>query len=68
MDESRPVRCDLTLDEASLLVDILKDYLESERDQDVVNTILARVQYAADQTVDTTNVRGPSGDTAEYEW
>jgi hypothetical protein len=68
MDESRLVRCELTLEEAGLLADLLRDQLGKGEDDELVNGLLARLQRAEDQAVEHMTVRGPANDGAEYEW
>ena len=68
MDETRLVRYELTMEEAGLLADLLKDFLTRNRDDDVANSLLARLQRAEDHAVDRIPVRGPANDGAEYEW
>ena len=68
MDESRLVRCELTLDEASLLADLLRERLGKGEDDELINALLARLQRAEDQAVEHMTVRGPANDAAEYEW
>lgn len=69
MNEVRSVRCELTVDEASLLVDLLKESLGKGRDDaDLATALLARLQHAEDHLVEGATVRGPANDGAEYEW
>jgi len=68
MDESRLVRCEFTLEEASLLADLLRERLGKGEDDELINALLARLQRAEDQAVEHMTVRGPANDGAEYEW
>jgi hypothetical protein len=68
MDESRLVRCELSMEEASLLAELLKAHLSTGKDDDLANGLLARLQRAEDRAVDGTAIRGPANDGAEYEW
>lgn len=68
MDELRPVRCELTMEEISLLADLLKQSLGKGRDDDFANALLARLQRAEDLALEKASVRGPANDGAEYEW
>jgi hypothetical protein len=68
MDESRTVRCEFTMEEASLLADLLKANLGKGQDDEAVTALLARVQRAEDHALEQTSVRGPANDAAEYEW
>lgn len=68
MDEVRSVRCELTVEEVSLLVDLLKASLGKEQDDDLATALLARLQRAEDHSVEGASVRGPNNDGAEYEW
>ena len=68
MDESRTVRCEFTMEEASLLADLLKANLGKGQDDEAVSALLARVQRAEDHALERTSVRGPANDAAEYEW
>ena len=68
MDELRPVRCTLTMEETTLLTDLLKQNLGTGRDDDFLNALLARLQRAEDMALEKATVRGPANDGAEYEW
>lgn len=68
MDETRLVRYELTMEEASLLADLLKAHLGTAKDDELATALLARLQRAEDHAVDQMTVRGPSNDGAEYEW
>ncbi len=68
MNESRPVRCELTMEETGMLTDLLKESLGKGKDDEMINALLAHVQRAADQTLEQGTVRGPANDDGEYEW
>lgn len=68
MDETRLVRYELTMEEAGLLTDLLKEHLRQAKDDELANALLARLQRAEDHVVDQMTVRGPANDGAEYEW
>ncbi len=68
MDEIRPVRCELTVEEASVLTDLLKENLGKGKDDEQLNALLARLQHAEDHAVEGATVRGPANDGAEYDW
>ncbi len=68
MDDSRLVRYELTIEEAGLLVDLLKEHVGKTKDDDVLHTLLARLQRAEDHAVNRMTVRGPANDEADYEW
>lgn len=68
MDETRLVRYELTMEEASLLTDLLKEHLGNAKDDEMTNALLARLQRAEDHAVNQMTVRGPANDGAEYEW
>ncbi len=69
MNESRPVRCELTMEETSVLTDLLKENLgKGSKDDDAINALLAHFQRASDQALEQASVRGPVNDDGEYEW
>ncbi len=68
MNESRPVRCELTMEETSTLTDLLKESLGKGKNDDAINALLAQFQRASDQTLEQASVRGPVNDDGEYEW
>jgi hypothetical protein len=68
MNESRPVRCELTMEETSLLTDLLKENLGKGKNDELINEVLASLQRAEDQTIEQVTVRGPVNDDGEYEW
>lgn len=68
MDEGRPVRCALTMEEASLLSDLLRATLTTGKDDEAITALMARLKTAEDNALDGASVRGPSTDAAEYEW
>jgi len=68
MDESRPVRCALTMEEAGMLTDLLKENLGKGKNEDLINAVLAQVQRAGDHTLDQATVRGPVNADGESEW
>ncbi len=68
MTESRPVRCELTVEEADLLVEMLKKQLAMAADDELLSNLVSVVQTAQDHALERASVRGPSNDVAEYEW
>lgn len=68
MNESRTVRCELTMEETSMLADLLKENLGKGKNDDLINDVLAHLQRAGDQAVEQVTVRGPVNDDGEYEW
>jgi len=68
MNESWPVRCEFTMEEISVLTDLLKENLGKGKDDDAINALLARFQRAGDQALEQATVRGPVNDEGEYEW
>jgi len=68
MNESRPVRCELTVEEASLLTDLLKESQGKGKDDELVTALIVRLQSAEDHALEQASVRGPANDGAEYEW
>jgi hypothetical protein len=68
MDESRPVRCEFTMEEISTLTDLLKENLGKGGNDESINALLARFQRAGDHSLDQATVRGPVNDDGEYEW
>lgn len=68
MEEARPVRCELTVEEATLLTDLLKENLGKGEDDDLTHALLARLKRAEEHALEQASVRGPSNDGAEYEW
>ena len=68
MDESRPVRCELTMEEVSMLTYLLKESLGKGKNDEAINALLAQFQRAGDHALDQASVRGPVNDDGEYEW
>ncbi len=68
MNDVRSVRCELAMEEVSLLADLVKEALGKGKDDEALTAILAQLQTAQDHAVDGASMRGPANDNAEYEW
>ncbi|HZS89791.1 MAG TPA: hypothetical protein VFE42_20165 [Chloroflexota bacterium] len=68
VDDARLVRVELTVEEAALLVELLQERMDKDKDDELATTLLARLEQAEDHAVDRVPVRGPDTDGAEYEW
>jgi len=68
VDDARLGRVELTVEEAALLVELLQERMDKDKDDELATTLLARLEQAEDHAVDRVPVRGPDTDGAEYEW